>query len=1074
MYCKNCGKEVPQDSRFCMFCGTPVEIIPETIQTPEPAPAPAEPAFAPEPVAPVREEPQATEIRRERPVFEEIKWNVSEYPDSSDVIQKTEDIDFNWNANPADIPEPVAKRELRNRRAQVTAEPMDEESEMINIINGASLESELFGDAEIPEEMSAAERIDKFYTFNRKNEEFQQLLNREYSKVKSGNAIGAEMTMADEIAAERFESRANRPKSMEDFLEEEGVVKPYQPKAFESDVLQRIEAQEAAREAKRLEEEARAKALEEARREAEAKKLAEIEEARKAAEAAKLKAEEEAREAARLAEEARLKAEAEAKARAEELARREAEEARIRAEEEARRIAEEEARIKAEAVARYQAAEEARIKAEEELKAAQEAAKIKAQQEARKAAEAQARFEAEQEQRRIEAREAQLKLEADRLRLEREANETIAEEEARKIIAQTARMRDEEAAKIKAAVASLRSGAGVGAARSVASSKEVAEAHRATQQQISDMAKARSTFFGGFSIADELSKDEETVGDLSFNDVVETPAPAPAPEPVVEPVAEPSFDSIFDKTPAKKAEPVIEKVEVTGRDTMLRGDLSATRVVDKDAIMSGISDATISASRKQFADMANVAPTPAPAPVDEPTIVPAPVKAESKVSDIDDLLSQLETVEDDVDEELARQEFDQILENVRTEDEFDFDDFEDLPDEEPTSVLDDLAQLDEIGSKPAPVPAPAPVDEPTMVFNTARVDELKGVQDLSGTREFDFSFPDDKPADATIVIGQAPAGFEDLPSNDFDSYGEDIVQQSKPLYEEVDVPAPVEEPAPAPAPAPMSKKEMKAEAKAAKAAAKAEAKAAKIAAKEEAKAEGGKGSIVLKIVLILLCLVLAAEVAGIAVHFVAPQSKIAELVDTQLNTVLHKITGDDTDYSVFSEERRTVPLDDKTTLIEANADLNYQGNIKDIVWNKDLRYTDEDGQTVSDLVLSMPITEAEWGRDADNYSVYYDDKIVGEVIAYESSRYAWLNGGDEKVMEYIDKESGLYSTLKHKKNAGSGTFERLEIGEIRTGGSAYFVWVNEVMSDQTVKKVLKMNPGKGYTMLMCMAYTLDK
>ena len=28
--------------------------------------------------------------------------------------------------------------------------------------------------------LSAADRIDKFYTFNRKNEEFQQLLNREY------------------------------------------------------------------------------------------------------------------------------------------------------------------------------------------------------------------------------------------------------------------------------------------------------------------------------------------------------------------------------------------------------------------------------------------------------------------------------------------------------------------------------------------------------------------------------------------------------------------------------------------------------------------------------------------------------------------------------------------------------------------------------------------------------------------------------------------------------------------------------------------------------------------------------
>lgn len=1040
MYCKNCGKELMADARFCMYCGTPVEIIPETIQMPDPVPQP-EPIKAEEPAAPVYEAPQAEpEIKRERPVFEEINWNVSEYPDSSDVVQKTDDIDFNWNANPADIPEPVSKRDRQSTRAQVTAEPMDEDAAMINMINGKSLESELFGDAEPAEEMSAAERIDKFYTFNRKNEEFQQLLNREYSKVKSGNAIGAEMTMADEIAAERFETRANRPKSMEDFLEEEGVVKPYQPKAFESDVLARIEAQEAAKEAKRLEDEARAKALEEARKAAEAKKLAEIEEARKAAEAARLKAEEEAREAARLAEEARLKAEEEARIRAEELARKEAEEAKLRAEEEARRVAEEEARIKAEAVARYQAAEEARIKAEEELKAAQEAAKIKAQQEARKAAEAQARFEAEQEQKRIEAQEAKLKLEAERARLEREANETIAEEEARKLRAQTARMRDEEAAKIRAAVASLRSGTSRGASSSVASSKEVAEAHRATQEQISEMAKARSTFFGGFSIADELAKDEESLGDLSFTEAPAKPAPVVEPTPVVEPAP----------APAPAAKPVAPAPEnVTGRDTMLRRDLSATRVVDKEAVMSGISDATINASREQFDQWAIEPPAPAPEP--------------KPVDDIDDLLSQLETVEDDVDEEMARNEFDQILESGRVNDDLLFDELDDFEtlDEEPSNPVDDLAQLDEIVAKNDAV------EEPTMVFNTVKTAEPK--DDLSGTRRFDIDLPVGNASGDTIVIGQAPQSFADLPSNDFDSYGEDIVQQ-----EAFNEPAPVVEPAPAPAPvpAPMSKKEKKAEAKAAKEAAKAEAKAAKRAAKEEAKEEGGKGSIVLKIVLILLCLVLAAEVAGIAVHFVAPQSKIAELVDTQLNVVLHKITGDETDYSVFGEERRTTPLDDKTSLIEANADMNYNGNIKEIVWNSDLKYTDEDGQKVSDLVLSMPMTEVEWGRADDNSSVYYDDKVVAEVIAYESTRYAWLNGGDEKVYEYIDPESGLNATLKHKKNAGSGTFERLEIGEIRTGGSAYFVWVNEVMSDQTVKKVLKMVPGQGYQMLMVMAYTM--
>ena len=39
MYCKNCGKEIAAGAKFCMQCGTPVEDVPEPVQT-----APVEPA----------------------------------------------------------------------------------------------------------------------------------------------------------------------------------------------------------------------------------------------------------------------------------------------------------------------------------------------------------------------------------------------------------------------------------------------------------------------------------------------------------------------------------------------------------------------------------------------------------------------------------------------------------------------------------------------------------------------------------------------------------------------------------------------------------------------------------------------------------------------------------------------------------------------------------------------------------------------------------------------------------------------------------------------------------------------
>ena len=466
MYCKNCGKELAADAKFCMQCGTPVDDVPAPVQT---APVQhttekAEPAKAPQPKA------EPVDAPRERPVFDEIKWNVSEYPDQN-AVEKTEEIDFNWNTEPVAAPQPKAEAPAAGRSETASKAPVHREipeaskaqsvpqnNTEDHVLSGKDLDSAIFGEKEpkkAPESMSAAERIDKFYTFNKKNEEFQQLLNKEYNKVKGGNAIEQELSQAEERASQRFES-SKRPENstMEEFLESEGIVKPYQPKAFESDVLERIEAQEAEKEAKRLEEEARLAAIEEARHEAEVKRLKEEEErlkaeaeARRLEEIAKMKAAEEAR----LAEEARRKAEEEAKRRAEEEARRRAEEeARIKAEEDRRR-AETEARVKAE--------EEARLRAEADLKAAQEAAKIRAQQEARLAAEAEAQYKAEQERRRLADVEAQRKLEEERKRLEEQANEAVAKEEVRKVLEQTARMREEEAAKIKAAVAGLRADA---------------------------------------------------------------------------------------------------------------------------------------------------------------------------------------------------------------------------------------------------------------------------------------------------------------------------------------------------------------------------------------------------------------------------------------------------------------------------------------------------------------------------------------------------------------------------------------------------------------------------------------
>jgi len=909
MYCRNCGNEIAEGSRFCNQCGKPVEVAvkPETTEAAVHMGTVTETSIEPE--------------FPKKPIFEEFQWNVSEYPDRN-IVEKTEDIDFNWNADPASIIETPRKESV------------------VQEITGQALEEEIFKPvkAELdPQEMSAAERIDKFYTFNSKNEEFQKLINNEYQRVKSGNAIQHEITQAEKLAAERFETRVE-DSSMDVFLEREGIVKPYQPKEFQSDVLQRIEIQEAEKEAQRLEEEARLAAIEEARLAAEEQKRA-------------------AEEAARLEEIARRKAEEEAKA-AEEARIRAAEEARLRAEEEARLRAEEEARMKAEAEARVKAAEEARLKAESDLRAAQEAAKIRAQQEARLAAEAEAQFKAEQERKRLEAEEAQRQLEEKRRFLAQEADQAVAQEEARKVLEHTARLRAQEEEKIRAAVAGLRNGTSA-----VKENSDVDNAHQATKDRISEMAKARAEFFADMDLDEE--KDE------------------------VQPV--------------------------TGRETMLSFDeIARTRVIKKADIVAGLNEAT---------RVADVKPVSAPVSDDEffnslDEVIPVEKETEPQdidfkepVDDLEDLLSQFETV---------------------------------VAEEEPIEEL---------------------FDEP----ESAPVDELAFVEQ------------EEKPGLDDTVLMQQNESFETLPSNDFDNYGNDVVEKEAVASRTDDFYGDgfygdEEE---------LSKKERKQREKEQKRLEKEKAKEAKGAAKkskskndfvedyDEDDDEGGKGRVVLKIILAILIIILVVEVAGMGIRFLAPQSKAAEFIDVQLNKVIQLITGDDTEYSVIAAQVRQEPMEDKTDLINAQISKNKNSNIGSITYNADLCYDQERDGKISDLVLSTPMTVVEWGRDEDNYPVYFDEQVVGQIIAFESNKVEYMNNGDDTVMGMIGEDMPLYKqTAKLKNKKMSGEFKKLEIGEIRQAGSNYYVWVRETIGDTATDKVYSMYPEKQFVMKMAACYII--
>ena len=208
MYCKKCGKRLADGDKFCGNCGTKIDASEINI------------GFA-------EEEPKP----KKNFDFGAFNWDLDGYPDEDKA--KTEDVDFNWNTvleekKRKDIEEKsftetiMTENELFDRiqnedNAKDASEisfnwelgsttrvekadrfesiiPKVEEKTELDIPVEVSEDHEEVKDlVDIDEALAAGiaaassprKSIDKFYTFNQKNEEFQALLDQEYERLRN-------------------------------------------------------------------------------------------------------------------------------------------------------------------------------------------------------------------------------------------------------------------------------------------------------------------------------------------------------------------------------------------------------------------------------------------------------------------------------------------------------------------------------------------------------------------------------------------------------------------------------------------------------------------------------------------------------------------------------------------------------------------------------------------------------------------------------------------------------------------------------------------------------------------------
>ena len=155
MYCRNCGKELLENDNFCPVCGTKVEKKTQESEN-------REIVFDPNTVPETKEN------------FD-FKWDLGDFNRQQ---RKTEDAaNFDWG----DLLGVKKERTVNDRISEASRLPGKNYEPISDFVFDPSGASQ-------PEERKPADKFgsreDDFYTFSKKNAEFQELLNKEHERVR--------------------------------------------------------------------------------------------------------------------------------------------------------------------------------------------------------------------------------------------------------------------------------------------------------------------------------------------------------------------------------------------------------------------------------------------------------------------------------------------------------------------------------------------------------------------------------------------------------------------------------------------------------------------------------------------------------------------------------------------------------------------------------------------------------------------------------------------------------------------------------------------------------------------------
>lgn len=210
-----------------------------------------------------------------------------------------------------------------------------------------------------------------------------------------------------------------------------------------------------------------------------------------------------------------------------------------------------------------------------------------------------------------------------------------------------------------------------------------------------------------------------------------------------------------------------------------------------------------------------------------------------------------------------------------------------------------------------------------------------------------------------------------------------------------------------------------------------------------------KGKGFLKFIAAILLILIIAELVMIGIQYFAPDSQAAAAINQGYAKVVATIKGEKEAPAPTESDAAEVIQDQEMIqkLIDENGSSTE--NIVKIKYSSEAVFEENQDYGFEEFNKSYEFTDAPWYTNDEGETVTYGQEIVKCIAGYYDNYVKQLNGKENSILDYVDQTSDFYRSAADKSGDDGAEYgiNTLEIGQIRTSGSGFYVRVNSDLAN---------------------------